>query len=77
MSALIHICKFIFYIFRNTTPKKKFSSEFLNTIISPFKEYSKMPNIGTPYNQNNFNISSPYNNQIRFNSPMNSKLNKS
>ena len=68
----MHICKYNKYInFRNATPKKIFSSEYFTNIISPFKDFSMKPIIDTPYNRN-FNIGSP-DNQIRFNSPMNSK----
>jgi len=73
MNPRMHICKYNKHInFRNATPKKIFSSEYFTNIISPFKEFSMKPILDTPYNRNNFNICSP-DNQIRFNSPMNSK----
>ena len=72
MSPRVHICKYnIFINFRNATPKKIFSSEYFTNIISPFKDFSIKPILDTPYNKNNFNYSPE--NQIRFNSPINSK----
>ena len=69
----MHICKYnIFIKYRNATPKKMFSSDYFTNIISPFKYFSIKPILDTPYNKNNFNICSP-DNQMRFNSPMNSK----
>ena len=53
-------------IFPNGTPRKSLNSEYLNSIISPFKD----PFGDTPFKQGNYNISSPEN--LRFNnSPMN------
>ena len=56
-------------MFRNTTPRKLFSNEYL---ISPFKEFAIKPFADTPYKQTNYNIGSPDNN-LRFNSTINSK----
>ena len=71
-SPLIFICKYKKYnIFRNT-PRKGFSSEYLNSIISPFKEFAMKPLLDSPYNPGNFNISSA-DNHLKFNSPMNRK----
>jgi len=67
------ICKYILFIFRNTTPRKLFSSDCYNNIISPFKEFTMKPILDTPFRPNNYIISSPVNN-LRFNSPINSKL---
>lgn len=66
------ICKYNFLIFRNSTPKKIFSSEYFNTIISPVKEFVMKPFLDSPYIQNNINIPSA-DNLLKFNSPMNSK----
>ena len=71
-SPLIFICKYINLKFFRNTPRKGFSSEYLNSIISPFKEFAMKPLLDSPYNPGNFNISSA-DNHLKFNSPMNRK----
>ena len=56
-------------IFPNGTPRKSINNEYLNSIISPFKDY---PFVDTPFKPaNNYNINSPEN--LRFNTPINGK----
>ena len=59
------------YFYRITTPRKLNSNEYVNNIISPFKEFVIKPNIDSPFKPTNCNIASPVN--FRFYSPMNSK----
>jgi hypothetical protein len=69
----MHLRKYIFFIFRNFTPRKLFPNDCYNNIISPFKEFTIKPILDTPLLPNNYIISSPVNN-FRFNSPNNSKI---
>ena len=54
------------------TPRKLFSNEYINSIISPVKDFGVKQIIGTPLPQNNYINNSP-NNDLGFNSSMNSK----
>lgn len=58
------------------TPKKLFlSNDYINTIISPFKDLPMKNIISTPLHQNNYNNYNicSLNNDLRFNSTINSK----
>ena len=68
----MHLCKYIFFIFRFLTPRKLFPNDYYNNIISPYKEFNIKSILDTPLHPNNYIISSPANN-FRFNSP-NSKI---